>query len=499
MLFNSLEFVLFLVGVLASYELAARWSPSAWRHRMAVIVLLTASLFFYSYWNWRATSLLLASVAFNYVIGSRLGAGKSLMLAVGVSLNLIVLGVFKYCDFFIDSMNSAFALSTPLLGIALPLGISFFTFHQVIYLVDVHKGRARAVPLDIFCLYVCFFPQLIAGPISRISQMTPQFLRLGQPLSASDLAIGLTIFSIGLFKKVAIADPLGAIAQPIFDLADTGQPIKFVQGWSACLTYTLQIYFDFSGYSEMALGLSKMFGILLPINFNTPYRSTSVIEFWRRWHMTLSDFLRTYLYEPLGAHRHGPARHYANLMIVMVLGGLWHGAAWTMVIWGALHGLLLIIAHLWRAMRFRLNIPALPWPAAWLLTFAVVSFGWVIFRASSLDAALNVLAGMAGFHGIDLPAFQDLGIPTMTKLVERGVPALALISLACTENIRALMGRHKISLEPPVAYDLPFTNVWKPLTWRPTPTWAAATTGIIATAFFLVAIDAPSQFLYFLF
>jgi D-alanyl-lipoteichoic acid acyltransferase DltB (MBOAT superfamily) len=293
--------------------------------------------------------------------------------------------------------------------IVLPLGISFFTFEQITYIVGAYGGHARAYDPVKYALFVTFFPHLIAGPIVLYSAMMPQFERPSTfRLKSANLAVGASIFAIGLFKKVVIADSVAVYAGPAFAAANTGVALTFFEAWGAALAYTFQLYFDFSGYSDMAIGLARLFGVRLPLNFDSPYKATSIIDFWRRWHMTLSGFLRDYLYIPLGGNRHGTTRRYTNLMITMLLGGLWHGAGWTFVIWGGLHGAYLIVNHLWRtataAVAARRRVPRwASFASARVVTFTAVVVAWVFFRAESFEAALVVLRGMAGANGFLLP------------------------------------------------------------------------------------------------
>jgi alginate O-acetyltransferase complex protein AlgI len=346
-LFNSPEFILFyLPVVVAVFFLLARWQRKA-----AALWLAVASLFFYGWWNPNFVVLLLASVVFNFYMGSAISrrreaisafsTAKSVrpLLVLAIGANLALLAYFKYANFFIDSTNALTGSNFALLNIVLPLGISFFTFTQIAFLVDASRGLAREYDFVHYLLFVTYFPHLIAGPVLHHKQMMPQFAERSTYLpNRENIVVGLTIFCVGLAKKVIIADSLSVYASPVFAAAEKGVAITFFEAWGGLLAYTFQLYFDFSGYSDMAIGLSLLFGVTLPINFNSPYQATNIIEFWRRWHMTLSQFLRDYLYVPLGGNRLGVSRRHFNLMVTMVLGGLWHGANWTFVIWGALHG-----------------------------------------------------------------------------------------------------------------------------------------------------------------
>lgn len=407
MLFNSYGFILgYLPLVWGGFFLVARHS-----RKLAALWLAAASLFFYGWWNVKFVPLLLASIAFNYATGYAIGHARDprtarYLLAAGILADLMLLGVFKYANFFIDSINDLFGLNVELAKIVLPLGISFFTFTQIAYLVDVFRGIAKEYDFIHYVLFVTYFPHLIAGPILHHKQMMPQFASASiyRP-QYSNVGIGLTLFTIGLAKKVLLADSFGEYADPVFAAAKDGFEPKFIMAWTGALAYTFQLYFDFSGYSDMAVGLSRMFGVQLPLNFNSPYKAWNVIEFWRRWHMTLSAFLRDYLYIPLGGNRLGPARRHVNLMITMLLGGLWHGANWTFVVWGGLHGSFLVVNHAWHALRRRFGFPpgepvGMARVAGVLVTFFCVVIAWVMFRADSLTSGLLVAKGCVGLSGL---------------------------------------------------------------------------------------------------
>lgn len=403
MLFSSYEFLLiFLPLTLAGFVLARRWSRAA-----AQSWLLAASIFFYGWWNPGYLGLLTGSIVVNYAIGCALmkamrGTARSrLLLAIGIVFNLGLLGYYKYAGFLTGIAAQVAGTSWSLGEIVLPLAISFFTFQQVAFLIDAAAGRAPAGGLREYALFVLFFPQLIAGPIVHHGEMLTQFaderrLRLTWAGAAS----GLALFLIGLFKKVALADSLAPTADAVFDAAAGGASLIAADAWIGTLAYTLQLYFDFSGYSDMAIGLGRLFGIELPQNFDSPYQATNIADFWRRWHMTLSRFLRDYLYIPLGGSRCAPWRVHLNLLLTMLLGGIWHGAGWTFVLWGALHGLLLMGGRIWSGLGDRL---AWAWreSVAWhgvarCLTLLAVMAGWVLFRAESLSAAGRVYAGLCG-------------------------------------------------------------------------------------------------------
>jgi alginate O-acetyltransferase complex protein AlgI len=412
-LFNSYAFIFaFLPLVALGFFVLARVSRAS-----AAAWLALASLFFYGYWNPKYVALLLASICGNYLFGRWLvraaqgtgqGPSRRVIVALAIAANLLLLGYYKYTDFFISSVNAVAGTEWVLAHIVLPLGISFFTFTQIAYLVDTYQGKVRETNFVHYVLFVSYFPHLIAGPVLHHSQMMPQF---GDAATyrprGTNFQIGLAFFSIGLAKKVLLADSIAQLATPVFNAADAGVEVQFMAAWLGTLAYTLQLYFDFSGYSDMAIGISKLFGIDLPLNFNSPYKATSIIDFWRRWHMTLSQFLRDYLYVPLGGNRRGTARRYANLLITMLLGGLWHGASWTFVIWGGIHGVLLVVNHLWRHLtgyrEGERTHGALSVVSRTALTFLAVVVAWVFFRATSLSGALTLLEGMCGLNGISLP------------------------------------------------------------------------------------------------
>jgi alginate O-acetyltransferase complex protein AlgI len=403
-LFNSYHFVfVFLPLALAGFAVLTRWRT----RKAALAFLIVASLTFYAWWNWRFLWLIVFSILFNFSLGRRLqGRARELgastapgrrWLALGISVNVMLLGYFKYRNFLVDTVSMAVGTEWSMPPIVLPLAISFFTFEQITYLVDAYRGDTGEYDFLGYALFISFFPHLIAGPIVRFKELVPQFSsREAFGFSHSNVARGLFIFAIGLFKKVMVADTFSPWVAPIFDRAPT---VVFTDAWGATLAFGLQLYFDFSGYTDMAIGLALMLNIVLPENFDSPYQARSISDFWRRWHMTLSNFLRDYLYVPLGGNRRRDARRYANLLITMLLGGLWHGASWTFVIWGGLHGAYLTINHLWR--RAGLQLPA---PIAWAITFGAVMIGWVFFRAPSLQRTEVILAGMAGLNGFDWPA-----------------------------------------------------------------------------------------------
>jgi len=404
MLFNSYEFLFaFLPVTWIGHEILRRFGLRA----AAMAWLAAASALFYASWNPRLLPVLLASILINYAVGGwlgrqarRSGRGSRVLLALGLTFNLGLLGYFKYTNFLVDNLDLLFGLDLVLAKIALPIGISFFTFQKIAYLIDNHRGVARPRGFLEFLLFVLFFPQLIAGPIVHYGEMMPQLARPSPAPVADRLAVGLTILVIGLIKKVVIADTMAIPATSLFDAAAHGHQPALIESWIGTLCYAFQIYFDFSGYSDMAVGLAWMFGLRLPVNFASPYKATSIADFWQRWHITLSRFLKDYLYIPLGGNRRGSARRHVNLLVTMLLGGLWHGAAWTFVLWGLLHGAMLVVHRLWRESA---RAPRLgPWLARGLTLLCVV-LAWVSFRAPDLQTALSVYRGLAGLNGVLLP------------------------------------------------------------------------------------------------
>lgn len=356
--------------------------------------LVFSSLFFYSWWNIVYLPLILGSMLFNFILGESLTKeskhrridAKSL-LGIGVATNVALLGYFKYTDFFISNMNYITGAQVPVLHLALPLAISFFTFQQIAYLVDSYRGETQEYDFLSYALFVTFFPQLIAGPIVHHKEMMPQFAKVrNKVMNYKKIALGLFVFSIGLFKKVVIADTFGVWANNGFDVA---KQLNFIEAWATSLSYTFQLYFDFSGYTDMAIGAALLFNVKLPSNFNSPYKATDIQDFWRRWHMTLSRFLRDYIYIPLGGNRKGSIRTYANVMATFIIGGLWHGAGWTFVFWGFLHGVALVTHRAWQNIGFKINKVI-----AWFITFNFINISWVFFRAREWDDALKVLEGM---------------------------------------------------------------------------------------------------------
>jgi D-alanyl-lipoteichoic acid acyltransferase DltB (MBOAT superfamily) len=498
MLFNSHAFLFaFLPATLALYFALGRARP-----KYAALALAAASFCFYGWWNPAYVWLLLASTVFNYAAGIAIvhapARWKKPVLSASIAADLLVLAYYKYWNF---TLNSAAAL----LGsewhgepIILPIGISFFTFTQIAFLVDAYRGAAKEYSPVHYALFVSFFPHLLAGPLLHHKEMMPQF---ADPLSyrprAENFSVGLTIFIIGLFKKSVLADGIATYAAPVFAAAGQGAEPDLVAAWGGALAYTFQLYFDFSGYSDMAIGAARMFGIVMPVNFFSPYKAASVTEFWRRWHMTLSRFLRDYLYIALGGNRRGAARRYLNLMLTMVLGGLWHGAAWTFVAWGALHGFYLVVHHAWRAAAAALGLAGRGGtPGRWagrLVTFVAVVFGWVLFRAETFPGAVRIMRGMVGLNGAaDTAALVGPWSGGLYAGLDQtlSLAALCLVAFALP-NTQQFMARFRPALAP-LGFDGPAR--WA---WGAQPGWSLAMVAALLVA--LSRMSGVSEFLYYQF
>jgi len=491
MLFNSYSFIFaFLpLALVGFYGLATIGKE------IAIGWLVLSSLFFYGWWNPDYLFLIGASILVNYFLGRTLSNNPHKgLLAFSISLNLLALGYYKYFDFFIVNINSFFGTSFYFLEIVLPLAISFFTFQQIAFLVDAYRGEAKEYQFLHYCLFVTFFPQLIAGPIVHHKEMLPQFYKQSRfRFNYSDFSIGSTIFIFGLFKKVVIADQLAPFANVVFDASANGVTLSTFDAWAGTLAYSLQLYFDFSGYSDMAIGLARLFGIRLPLNFHSPYKSINIIEFWRRWHMTLSRFLRDYLYIALGGNRKGKFRRYVNLSITMVLGGIWHGAGWQFLIWGALHGLFLVINHFWQQLKpgglKKPDSTIVKYVSVFLshlLTLFCVAIAWVFFRAENTSAATDILQSMFIFplEGSSLIDQKDW----------IGLVVIAAIIALFSPNTQQIMGRYDPAFLTSGIKLNHEQKIWK---WQPNTYW-----GILVVILFMASISRMtniSEFLYFQF
>ncbi len=493
MLFNSLVFILLFLPVtlVVYYQLGQHFG-----RRAPMVWLTAASLFYYGWWNPSYVPLILFSCICNFAVGRRLmkaqgNRASKTWLTLGVIFNLGLLCYFKYTLFALDVFNVFFSTDYSMVLIVLPLAISFFTFQQIAYLVDVSRREANEYDFADYMLFVCFFPQLIAGPIVHHREMMPQFaLSDTFRFEWNRLAVGLSIFALGLAKKVLIADTFGKYASEAFAVIGAGSALYVFEAWIGALAYTFQLYFDFSGYSDMAIGIGWMFGIRLPENFFSPYKASSIVDFWRRWHITLSRFLRDYVYIPLGGNREGELRRNLYLMVTMLLGGLWHGAGWTFVVWGAVHGVCLALSHQW-SIRFKINNQG-AWK--WLgvaITFWVVMSGWVIFRAPDMNVAIDYLLNM-----YRLPEWLPEGQPGLFK--ERLLYILLLVVLACLllPNTQQIFSNYHPAIRSlqigPEERKKGFQ-----ICWQPNLLWATAIVLVLVVC--ILSLNKHSEFLYYQF
>lgn len=496
MLFNSYVFIfLFFPITLIGFSLLGRFK----RHRTSIAWLVAASLLFYSWKRYENLALILSSIIFNYFLGTLLSKEsdpkKKLFLTIGIAGNLCLLGYFKYANFLVDNINQIFGSTYHLATVYLPLAISFFTFQQIAYLVDAYYGKTKEYNFLDYCLFISFFPQLIAGPIVHHSEVMPQFRqRESLRFKIDNLSVGITIVCIGLFKKVVLADGFAIYGDPLFEAASAGTRLSFAESCLGTLSFGLEIYFDFSGYSDMAIGLARIFGIGIPVNFESPYKATNIIDFWRRWHITLSRFLRNYLYIPLGGNRKGRMRRYLNLVITMLLGGLWHGAGWNFVIWGGLHGIYLAINHGWRVVKEkffaesgkRLVHPWLAARAGQLATFVLVSVAWVFFRAEDFDSSVLVIEGIFGRNDISwdrLKVFDE----TLSILNWMSASTNALILLAV---VWFLPNSRELFDNSPDAGRIK---------WRPTMLWGLLVAAMTIFSLYFMMVQVNEEFIYFQF
>ena len=500
MVFSSLEFIyLFLPPVLLGFYLLRTFGFG----QALIWWLIVSSLAFYAWWSPAHLLLLLGSVGINYGLHKLLSTNRSkALLTLGIVANIAVLALFKYADFLIENFNAAFGVSVTELGLILPLAISFYTFQQISFLRDSYRGEVIKSGFRHYLLFVTFFPQLIAGPIVMQKDTIPQFLKMHEKgRLLFDVAAGTTLFLIGLFKKIVLADGIAPLANAVFVAADQGGTLSTAAAWGGTLAYTFQIYFDFSGYCDMALGLALMFGIRLPINFNSPYKATSIVEFWRRWHITLSRFLRDYLYIPLGGNRSGMLGEKGNLALTMLLGGLWHGAGWNFVIWGGLHGAFLIISHSWTnsevGQQVREAVPnKLYCLLTWSLTLLAVMVAWVFFRAETFSGAFLVLQAMFGLQNTLLGA-MELSLLNDFDFYLNLLIIMGFLSL-CMPNSIEFTGKFRPILD--TKNELAANaNRWSVnLEWLPSIKWGAvsavlAVVGVIQ----IYRLNDLSEFIYF--
>ena len=522
MLFNSYEFIfLFLPIVLAVFFALGRASR-AWALRWIIV----ASLFFYGWWRPFNVLIILPSVLINFVLArvlQRLGKqGDSrfaqTVLLLGIVFNVAFLGYFKYSNFFLSTINDAFGTQIALARIILPLGISFITFQKIAFLIDVHAGRIESFTLQDYFLFVLFFPQLIAGPIVHYREMMPQFHRASCRFDTESVSVGLTLFAFGLFEKLLLADKIAPFVTPIYRSAAAGAIVGWLPAWLAAIGFTLQIYFDFSGYTDMALGIARLFGIRLPPNFNSPLQASSIIDFWLRWHMTLTRFLTAYIYNPLAlwstrrrasrgesglGGRNKGAGAFIELMMLptvltMFISGMWHGAGYTFIVWGLLHGVFLSVNHAWRLVgprlwRDKLRYTRFMQPVGFIITFFCVATSMVLFRSPTLKAAGDLFNGMLGLHGIGLSGMRNDGIGLKTIAICSGIAAF--IALLCPNSLE-ILSRYEPALG------------WKPrphgglmpdgrVLWAPSVAWAMAVSLIATVA--ILYLGGQSEFLYWQF
>jgi alginate O-acetyltransferase complex protein AlgI len=543
MLFNSTEFLfVFLPVSLAGFYLLGSVSRDG-----AIRWLILASLVFYAWWRPVNVLIIAPSIAINYIIarillwlndskGSR-SVSKAVLIA-GISFNIIFLGIFKYTDFVSGTINDVFGANLVLRHIILPLGISFITFQKIAFLVDVQAGQVRSFTFQDYCTFVLFFPQLIAGPIVHYREMMPQFHTVSCRFDRENFAVGLTLLCFGLFKKIVLADRIALLVTPLYQQADMQGGTSFLMAWMAAIGFTLQLYFDFSGYTDMALGLARFFGIKLPQNFNSPLCASSIIDFWLRWHMTLTRFLTAYIYNPLQLwltrRRLAKGRRglggpntqvgaFVSLlvfptMLTMFISGLWHGAGYGFIVWGLLHGLYLTINHGWRVVAARLwtdrkSYVRVMKPLGWALTFVGVTASMVFFRSTTIASAVDIMKGLVGLNGVALPqallvqlghwgtTLHGLGIIAAQSWNVRDFVQLAIwisvlmfIALACPNTLEMLSSYEPALGVKPRPTKLGISRV---LEWNASLPWAIAMSGIAAIA--IASISGPSEFLYWQF
>jgi len=544
MLFNSTEFLFgFLPVVLAGFYLVGGFSR-VW----AIRWLILASLAFYGWWRPLNVLIICPSVIINFFIARTLlslsqneqsrRTSKAILLA-GLLFNVLFLGVFKYTDFVTGTINDVFGANLILRHIILPLGISFITFQKIAFLIDVQAGRIKSFTFQDYCTFVLFFPQLVAGPIVHYREMMPQFQSARCRFDKENVAVGLTLLLFGLFKKVILADKIAPFVSPIYLHAASGTGVTFIMAWMAAIGFTLQIYFDFSGYTDMALGLARLFGIKLPPNFYSPLRASNIIDFWMRWHMTLTRFLTAYIYNPLVlwltrrrvakgrpgfGGRHTTVGAFVSLLmcptiLTMFIAGLWHGAGYGFVVWGVLHGFYITVNHAWRLTGPRLwpdrrSYESFMRPVGPVVTFIIVAATMVFFRAPTIGAAIDLVRGMVGINGIGLPEHLLARLGPAAVLLHRiGIVAVAgsvqdfiktwiviclllFVALAAPNTLQ-ILGRYEPALGiRPSSTKLAIGGI-RILEWGPSLAWAIVMSGIAAIT--IVHIGGPSEFLYWQF
>jgi alginate O-acetyltransferase complex protein AlgI len=543
MLFNSTEFLfVFLPVTLAGFYLLGPVSRNS-----AIRWLILASLVFYAWWRPVNVAIIAPSIVVNYIIARillRLNEGEGspnaskAVLLLGISFNVIFLGVFKYTDFVLGTVNDVFGANNVLRHIILPLGISFITFQKIAFLVDVQAGKVKSFTFQDYCTFVLFFPQLIAGPIVHYREMMPQFHSVPCRFDRENFSVGLTLLSFGLFKKIILADKIAVLVTPLYQQSATDGGTSFLMAWMAAIGFTLQLYFDFSGYTDMALGLARFFGIRLPPNFNSPLRASSIIDFWLRWHMTLTRFLTAYIYNPLQLWltRRRLAKGQRGLggpntelgafitllmfptILTMFISGLWHGAGYGFVVWGLLHGLYLAINHGWRVVAARVwpdrkSYVRVMKPVGWVLTFVAVTASMVFFRATTITSAVDIVKGLMGLNGLAVPealldrpgavgaALRGMGAIAAQSWTARDftqlaiwISALMFVALACPNTLE-ILSRYEPALGVKPRPSTP--GIRQVLEWNASLPWAIVMSGIAAIA--IASIAGPSEFLYWQF
>ena len=542
MLFNSYEFIFVFLPVTLAVFFVLGTISRTW----ALSSVIVASLCFYAYWRPLNVLIISPAILVNFTLARTLqrlvpqkkqGLSRAVLVG-GVGFNVAFLGYFKYANFAATVAHDLFGRDLVLTQIILPLGISFITFQMIAFLVDVQGGRIQSFSLRDFFLFALFFPQLIAGPIVHYREMMPQFKRASCRFDKEDVSVGLTLFAFGLFKKVVLADSIAPLVAPIYVQATSGAHISFVTAWMAAIGFTMQIYFDFSGYTDMALGIARLFGIRLPQNFYSPLRASNIIDFWLHWHMTLTRFLTAYIYNPLALSltrrrlakrkaiyggRNTTLGAFVELLMfptvfTMFVSGLWHGAGYTFIVWGLLHGVYLTINHGWRRLGPGLwpdkqSYARFMEPAGFVLTFVCVAASMIIFRATSMDSAINLLKGMIGLNGLALPSsvLDHLG-PLAGWLGEAGVArglepgveinqivpwilALTFIALACPNTLQ-ILARY----EPALGVKAPASesSAWRrAIAWSASPAWAIVLSVVAAVG--ILHLGGQSEFLYWQF
>ncbi len=523
MLFNSYPFIFLFLPVVVAVFFVLGAVSRVWALRW----IIAASLFFYGWWRPLNILIIAPSILINFGLARLLqrllrqekGRAVQAVLLLGIAFNVAFLGYFKYSNFLVGAVNDAFGTQFVLARIILPLGISFITFQKIAFLIDVQAGRVESFTFQDYCLFVLFFPQLIAGPIVHYREMMPQFHRAPCRFDKENISVGVTLFAFGLFKKVFIADSIAPIVKPLYEQAAAGGKIGMATAWIAAIGFTLQIYFDFSGYTDMALGIARFFGVRLPPNFNSPLRATNIIDFWQRWHMTLTRFLTAYIYNPLtlwltrrraakGLPGFGGRNRTVGgfiellmfpILLTMLISGIWHGAGYTFIVWGLLHGVYLVVNHGWRQVgpklwRDKASYERFMQPAGFLITFLCVAASMVIFRATTLGSAGNLLEGMAGLHGLGVSGLRgqfDVGL----KHVALWVAVPGLIALALPNTLQMLS-----AYEPALGWRSGPGGRWRAagrVLWNPSLAWALAISVIAALG--IVNLGGHSEFLYWQF